>query len=244
MALSAEQQKKKTERAFKRRADRRKAERDAKRGSAVDVDTGEKYEITVHDNDSKLQKRRAPVVKENLKILRAPAAIDVEEKKLKKRVRYATMQTHMEIAAYALASGATNKQAAEKAGISRRQVRKYMENADFRERIMELQETLGGRIRGRIMKEIDRRTTPEMIKKMELLDVLRVGDRFGLGRGTGNTVINDNREVHNYEATFNALFHGAENSQRLSDSEEEGADFPEFEPTSLALSGGDSPVEG
>lgn len=240
MPLSAEQQKKKSERAFKRRSERRRIEREA---SAVDVDTGQRYEIQVLDNDSKISKRRAPVVEENLKILRAPHKKQVEEKVLKKRIRYATMQTHMEIAAYALASGATNKQAAAKAGVSRRQVRKYMENADFRERIMELQETLGGRIRGRIMKEIDRRTTPEMIKKMELLDVLRVGDRFGLGRGSGSTIINDNREVHNYEATFNALFHGKD-SQRISDTEEEGADFPEFEPTSLALSGGDSPFEG
>lgn len=237
MALSAEQQRKKNDRAVRRRTKKRfEAE-------AVDVDTGERFEVKVMPGDGSRSRRLAPVVSENLKTLRAPSRQKIQDKVLQKRVRYAAMQTHMEIAAIVLAAGGTAKQAGDKAGISRRQVRKYMESADFRDRIIELQETLGNRIRGRIMKEIGRRTAPEFIEKMELLDLLRVGDRFGLGRGNGSVIVNDNREIHNYEATFNALFHG-EDAQQLSDSGQEGVDFPEFEPTSLALSGGDSPVEG
>lgn len=235
MALTAAQRKKKNDRAL--------ARREALKGSAVDVDTGQSYEIQVLDHHGPRDRKQAPVVEENLKILRIPKAEAVRTKAVRQRVRYASMQTHMEMAAHVIAAGGTTRQAAEKAGISRRQVRKYMEGGDFRDRIMELQETLGGRIRGRIIKEINKRTGPKYIEKMELLDMLRVGDRFGLGRGNGSVIVNDNREVHNYEANFNALFH-AEDSKLDSDTEEEGADFPEFEPTSLALSGGDSPVEG
>lgn len=238
MAISAEQQKKKNDRAVRRRNERRLREQ----GGAVDVDTGERYDIQVMPSDGPMARRRAPVVSENMKTLRAPTKAAIENKNLQKRARYAAMQTHMEIAAIVLAAGGTAKQAARKAGVSRRQIRKYMESADFRDRIIELQETLGNRIRGRIMKEIGRRTGPEFIEKMELLDLLRVGDRFGLGRGNASVIVNDNREIHNYEATFNALFHG-EDAQRLSDPSPEGVDFPEFEPTSLALSGGDSPID-
>ena len=237
MAISAEQQKKKNDRAVRRRTERRF------QADAVDLDTGERFEVKVMPEDGARARKRAPVVEENLKILRAPEKTTLEQKALQKRVRYAAMQTHMEIAAIVLAAGGTATQAANKAGIGKRQVRKYMESGDFRDRIIELQETLGNRIRGRIMKEIGRRTAPEFIEKMELLDLLRVGDRFGLGRGNASVIVNDNREIHNYENTFNALFHG-EDQKRLSDPSAEGVDFPEFEPTSLALSGGDSPVDG
>lgn len=208
--------------------------------AAVDVDTGERFQITVLPNDAGPTKKLAPMVEDNLKTLKAPVAGEVKKKLVAKRIRYAAMRTHQEIAAMVIAAGGNSSLAARKTGLSRRQIRKYMESADFRERVAELQELLGNRIRGRVMKEVERRTSPSVIKKMELLDLLRVGDRFGLGRGNGNTIINqDNRQVNNYEANFNALFH-AENSEQLLDSEEEGADFPEFEPTSLALSGGDS----
>jgi hypothetical protein len=235
MVLSAEQRKKKQDRAFARR------ERAKLNGSAVDVDTGERYEVAILDSDSKRTKRLAPVVSQNLKTLRAPVPSKVREKLVVKRARYAAMKTHMEIAAIAIAAGATPRMAARKAGVNKRQISKYMQNADFRERVHEFQELLGNRILGRVLKEVNRRTEPEVIKKMELLDLLRVGDRVGLGRGSGSTIINNEGTINNYEANFNALFHeGAEDSEQLSDPSEEGADFPEFKPTSLALSGGDS----
>lgn len=240
MAISEEQQRKKTERAYRRRQQRRL---EAKAAEAVDVDTGEKYAVTVYDNDSAQTKNKAEIVPEHLKTLRMPDPDKVEEKAIKKRQRYAPMQRKMEIAAHVLAAGGSAKLAARKVGVSPRQIRKYAASADFRDRVVELHETLATRVRGKVIKEVDRRTSPELIKKMELLDLLRVGDRFGLGRGAGSVVVNDNREIHNYEATFNQLFHSSENAQQLSDSEEEGADFPEFEPTSLALSGGDSPID-
>lgn len=236
MALSAKQQQKKRERSYKRRH----AE-ELEEASAVDVKTGERFEVAVLPRTHATTNGRAPIVSENLKLLNAPQPEKVKKKNIEKRVRYAAMKTHMEIVAHVIAAGGSAKQAATKAGVSRRQVRKYMESGDFRDRIAELQELLGGKIRGRVMKEIERRTDPKVIEKMELLDVLRVGDRFGLGRGAGSVIVNDNREVHNYEATFNQLFHhGSENPEQLPDGEEEGVDFPEFEPSSVALSGGDT----
>lgn len=235
MVLSAEQRKKKQDRAYARR------EREKLNGSAVDVDTGERYEVAILDNDSRRTKRLAPVVSQNMRTLRAPAPSKVHEKIVAKRARYAAMKTHMEIAAIAIAAGATPKIAARKAGVHRRQIHKYMTMVDFRERVHELQETLGNRILGRVLKEVNRRTEPEVIAKMELLDLLRVGDRVGLGRGSGSTIINNEGTINNYEANFNALFHeGAADEEQLSDASEEGVDFPEFKPTSLALSGGDS----
>jgi hypothetical protein len=236
-ALSENQKKAKADRAFRRRQEEKKAN-----GSAVDMKTGDRYEISILPRTTAPVNAKVPMVTENMKILRAPDAGKVYEKQIEKRARYAAMKTHKEIAAHVIAAGGSPRQAAEKIGITRRQVRSYMEDADFRDRIKELQETLGSRLLGRVMKELGRRTTPKVIKKMELLDLLRVGDRVGLGRGNANTIINDNREVHNYEATFNQLFH--QDAQQLPDATEEGADFPEFEPTSVALSGGDSQVDG
>jgi len=236
-SLSENQVKAKRERAFRRRQERRKAE-----GGAKDIKTGDRFEIAVLPKTAAPYNAHASTVSENLKVLRAPAADKVYEKQIEKRARYAAMKTHKEIAAHVIAAGGSPRQAAEKIGITRRQVRSYMEDADFRDRIKELQETLGSRLLGRVMKELGRRTTPKVIKKMELLDLLRVGDRVGLGRGNANTIINDNREVHNYEATFNQLFH--QDAQQLPDSSEESADFPELELTSVALSGGDSQVDG
>ena len=243
-ALTPKQQKAKTERAFKRRQERRMAE---KADDAVDVDSGERYEVQVYDNDSSQTRRKAEAASEHLKTLRMPDPDKVEEKAVLKRQRYAPMKRNMEIAAYVIAAGGSVKLAARKTGLSTRQIRKYQSMGDFRDRVVELHELLATRVRGKVIKEVDRRTSPKMIKKMELLDLLRVGDRFGLGRGAGSVIVNDNREINHYEATFNALFHksgSTEDSERLLDAEEEGADFPEFEPTSLALSGGDSPVDG
>jgi hypothetical protein len=211
---------------------------------ATDPKTGKRYEMVVLPKDGAMTRLRAPVVEEHLKALKAPTVEQTRARAVSRRVRYAAMRGHMELAAHVIAVGGTKRQAAQKAGVSKRQISKYLSSGDFRDRIQEIQELLGGKIRGRIMAEVNRRTDPEVIKKMELLDLLRVGDRFGLGRGAGSIIVNDNREVHNYESTFNALFHNAQNAEQLSDTGEESADFPEFEPTSLSLSGGDPSVGG
>lgn len=222
---------KKNDRAFRRRGERK-----VERAKNAPISTnGQRHEIVVLDGDSGMMRRRAPVVEEGMKILKLKDEAELIDANVKKRVRYAAMHAHREIAATVLAVGGTRKLASRKAGVSVRQIQKYWEDPDFRERIQELQELLGGRVRGKVMKEINRRTSSKMIKKMELLDVLRVGDRFGLGRGKASAISTE-VNIHNYESIFNSVF--------LADSEEESEDFPAFEPTSLALSGGDSPVDG
>jgi hypothetical protein len=196
---------------------------------------GQKHDISVIDGDSGMVRRRAPVVQEGLRILKIKDEVELVDSNIKKRLRYAAMHAHRELAAAVLAVGGTRKMASRKAGVSVRQIQKYWEDPDFRERIQELQELLGNRVRGKVMKEINRRTAPAMIKKMELLDLLRVGDRFGLGRGKASAISTE-VNIHNYESIFNSVF--------LADPEQESEDFPAFEPTSLALSGGDSPVDG
>lgn len=219
------------DRVFRRRGERKLAKMEA----GATGKNGQKHDIAILDGDSGMVRRRAPVVEEGLKVLKLKGEEELIEGNIKKRVRYAAMHAHREMAAAVLAVGGTRKMASRKAGVSVRQIQKYWEDPDFRERIQELQELLGGRVRGKVMKEINRRTSPVMIKRMELLDLLRVGDRFGLGRGK-NAAVNTEVNIHNYESIFNSVF--------LADSEEESEDFPTFEPTRLALSGGDSPVDG
>lgn len=230
----------KTERAFQRRSKQRA---DARKAGATDKETGDRYAVKVIDGDSPQIRRRAPVVEEGLKLLRVKDEEELIEQNTKKRQRYAAMHAHREIAATVLALGGSRKMASRKAGVSTRQIQKYYADPDFRERIQELQELAANKIRGRVMNEVTRRTGPAMIKKIELLDLLRIGDRFGLGRGNASAISINNTEVHNYEALFNQVFLG-DNPQQSADAGEESEDFPAFEPTGLALSGGDSPVEG
>lgn len=233
MALTPEEKRqRKRDRSYRRRVEQKKL--DQSDGGAVDVDTGERFSIQVLDNDGQRVKNRIPVVEDNLKLIgkKAKTSDEVEEITIEKRQRYAEMKGHMEVAAAVLAAGGSPKIAGRKAGVSGRQVRKYMESAVFRERVQELQETLGNRIRGRVLKEVSRRTSPSMIRKMELLDLLRVGDRVGLGRGNASS-ISINTEIHQYESTFAQVV--------LSDAGEESEDFPTYEPTDLSVSGGNPP---
>lgn len=239
MATTTKKRSPKSERAFKRRSEKNLA---ARKSEAVDLDTGEKYKMQVLDGDSSQIRRRAPVVEEGLKLIKTKGETELIEDNVKKRVRYAAMHAHREIAAAVLALGGSRKMAARKAGVSPRQIQKYYADPDFRERIQELQELAGNKIRGRVMKEVTKRTSKGRIDKIDLLDLLRIGDRFGLGRGNASAININNTEINNYEAIFNAAFLG--DTEQPSDSEEEGEDFPTFEPTRLALSGGDSPVEG
>ena len=229
----------KSDRAFKRSNERKIK---ARKEQAVDVDTGQKYEMEILDGDSSQMRRRAPVVKEGLKLIKVKSEVELIEDNTKKRVRYAAMHAHREIAAAVLALGGTRKQASRKAGVSTRQIQKYYSDPDFRERIQELQELAGNKIRGRVMKEVSRRTDPVLIKKIDLLDLLRIGDRFGLGRGNASAINISQTEINNYEAIFNDVFLG-DDPEQLTDGEAESEDFPTFEPSRLALSGGDSPVD-
>lgn len=205
--------------------------------------TNEKRTEIIMPAQSAQVRNSMPAVTHNMKILHAKNNMENEDITYAKRVPYASMRAHMETAAVVLAAGGTQKMAAAKAGVHPRQIKKYNANPDFRQRVAELQETLVNKILGKVVTEIDRRTNPEIIAKMELLDLLRVGDRVGLGRGSGNTIVNDTSQT-NYEATFNQLILSEPDKKRVLNAGEENLDFPEFESTSLALSGGDSPIDG
>lgn len=161
-----------------------------------------------------------------------------QERLIGQRVKYSAMEAHMEMAATALASGASFKLAAAKAGISVRQVKKYYSTADFRGRIEELRSTTFSKIRGRVLKELENRTDPTKIGKIELLDLLRVHDRVYGPPGGGKPGVNIAGDLNvggtHYDQLIAALF------TEKSDSEE--PDFPIFEPNSVSPSS-DSPPE-
>lgn len=224
MPLSPEEiQQRKNDRAVARRIK-------AKKPAARDPKTG--LNLPVRVLPGQVNAARAPVVQENVNLLKPRADEKIHQDHLQNRTRYAAMKGHMEKAAALIAAGATTTQAAQSIGVSRRQIRKYMESGAFRERVQELQETIGNRIRGRVLKEVDRRTSPSMIKKMELLDLLRVGDRVGLGRGD-NVAVQNNVTQTNYELTFAQVV--------VSDAGEESEDFPTYSPSDLSVSGGGAP---
>jgi hypothetical protein len=144
----------------------------------------------------------------------------------------------MELSAQVLAVGGTFKMAAARAGISTRQVKKYWMQDQFRSRVEELRMTLLSRLRGRIVRELERRTGDDAIKEMELLDLLRVWDRVGGGvKGPGGISIGEmNLTQTNYDHILAAIITPNAGS--------EGGDFPIFEPGDLLLPGVSSPVEG
>lgn len=146
------------------------------------------------------------------------------------RVRYAAMRGHQEMAAQALAVGATQKLAAKYAGVSQRQIKKYYAIPDFRVRVEELRAVLASRMKGRIMRELNRRLTGENIKNMDTLDMLRIFDRISIG-GKGMAIsINGDVNVNNkYETILASLF--------SPNTGEDGGDFPQFGDPSTALPG-------
>jgi len=149
------------------------------------------------------------------------------------RMHYVAMRAHQEQAAQALAAGATHKLAAAHAGISVRQVKKYYADPDFRARIEELRNTLMSRIRGRLMRELNRRTTGDNLKNLEILDFLRVWDRVTTGGKGIKLQVDGDVNVTNYDTIIQALL--APNSGS------NGEDFPVYEPNSIRLPSGDSP---
>lgn len=151
-------------------------------------------------------------------------------------MRYAAMRAHQEMAAQALAVGATNKLAGQYAGVSPRQIKKYMTDPDFRARIEEHRATTTSRIRGKIIRELDRRTGSVQIKNMELLDLLRVMDRLTTGgKGMAITVEGDVNVNNKYENILAALF--------APDSGSNGGDFPSYGADDVLVPGRSSPID-
>ena len=187
------------------------------------------------------EKNRLNDVKENMALI--PGARESFEERQQRltgqRVKYAPMIAHQEMAAIALASGSTMKQAAAKAGISTRQVRKYYTEADFRARIEELRQTVFSKIRGRVLKELENRTDPNRIGQVDLLDLLRIHDRvYGAPGGKGAAGIQIGGDLNvgtsQYDTIIAALLAPESGGQ--------GADFPIYEPTDVSPSS-DSPPE-
>lgn len=153
------------------------------------------------------------------------------------RIRYAAMRAHMEMAAQALATGSTQVMAARYAGVAPRQIKKYMADPDFRARIEELRAVLASRMKGKIMKELNRRVTSPRIKTMETLEMLRIFDRITVGgKGMAIQVAGDVNVSNNYEQILATLF--------AAESDGDGADFQQYRDPSLAISRGSSQVEG
>lgn len=162
---------------------------------------------------------------------------DYHEEIVKKpRMRYAAMRAHMEMSSQALAVGATQKLAAQYAGVSARQIKKYMMDPDFRARIEEHRATTTSRIRGKIVRELDRRTGPAVIKNMELLDLLRIMDRLNTGgKGMAITVEGDVNVNNKYENILAALFSPNAGAN--------GGDFPEYGASDILVPGTSSPLD-
>ena len=165
-------------------------------------------------------KHKMEPVQQNLRVL-APNENDLDhaEKKKefheRKRVKYASMRSHMEIAATVIAAGGSYKMAATQAGVSARQVRKYVSDSDFRARVEELRELLMGRVRGRIQEEFLRRTEPGKIEGLEIMDLSRIYDRTGTDADA-----RDREGANNYDRILQQIF--------ITNSGGQGVDFPEY----------------
>lgn len=158
----------------------------------------------------------------------------IQEYKNKPRMKYAAMRAHMEMAAQVLAVGGTQKMAANYAGVSPRQIKKYYADPDFRMRIEELREVLAGKIKGKILREFNRRVTGTEIRSMEIMDLARILDRVTTGgKGMAINVQGDVHVGNRYEAILAQLFDP--------NAGEESADFQVYEPGSFSLPSGDSP---
>lgn len=193
--------------------------------------------VPIPENATGHDLNRVPMVREGLRVLdpKSTTFDEMEDRFEKRRIPYAPMHAHMEMAALALASGATFKLAAAKAGVSIRQIKKYYSQRDFRQRVTELREVMLGKVRGRLIREFERRTTREALNNTELLDFLRMWDRaYGPLGGKGAVNIQGDINVNNnYDTLIAALL--------ADDGSEASSDFPIIESTSVRLSGGDSP---
>lgn len=173
-------------------------------------------------------RNKVDVVEQNLRVL-APGEddLDVQEQKKefgeRRRQKYAMMRSHMEVAATVVAAGGSYEMAANQAGVSERQVRKYMSDSDFRARVEELRELLMGRVRGRIQEEFARRTEPGKIERLEIMDLARIYDRTGAGT-EGNA---SSEGAMNYDRILQQIF--------ITNSGPESSGFPEYGDEELSI---------
>ena len=166
--------------------------------------------IEVPDDATGHDLNRLPAVREGLRIL-DPKKESFEERSARfeaQRLPYAPMKAHQELAATVLAAGGSFRLAANHAGVSVRQVKKYYTTASFRQRIEELRQTMFSKIRGRVIKEMEKRTEPDKIDKIELLDLLRVFDRVAgpIGGKAGVQIAGDvNVSTSKYDTLIQAI---------------------------------------
>lgn len=149
------------------------------------------------------------------------------------RGAFAALSAHREMAATILAAGGTRKEAADYAGITEATVSRFFEDQEFRARVSEVRSITLGRVQGRIVKDLERRTEPKKLKKMELVDVLRIYDRTA-GPKSGAGKVAESITVNNYDAIFAEI--------TRPDSPEEGEDFPGYGTEVIPLPGGGSQV--
>jgi hypothetical protein len=195
--------------------------------------------VPIPDGAQPNLRRKAEAITPAMEILdpRRETFEERQERLENQRVPYASMAAHKEMAAMVLAAGGTYRLAAAKAGVSVRQVKKYYTTANFRTRIDELRKTTFSKILGRVLKELEVRTEPQVIKNIELLDLLRVWDRVagspGRGGAGGMNIGEINVTNNNYDAVVAALISAKRGG--------EGVDFQEYGPEDLLLSGESSP---
>lgn len=188
--------------------------------------------VPIPDNATGHDLNRLPAVREGLRIL-DPKNETFEERSARfeaQRLPYAPMKAHMEMSAMVLAAGGSFRLAAEKAGISVRQVKKYYTTASYRQRIEEMRQTMFSKIRGRVIKEMEKRTEPGKIEQIELLDLLRVFDRVAgpIGGKAGVNIAGDvNVSTAKYDTLIQALL------APQSSSEEPSFQFLELDGNSL-----------
>lgn len=192
--------------------------------------------IELPPNASGHDRNLLPVVQEGLKILdpKRESFEDRADRLRAARVPYASMRAHEEMAAMVLAAGGSFRLAAAKAGVSKRQVKKYYTDPEFRARIEELRNTVFNKIRGRLLKELEKRTDDDSIGKIELLDLLRVYDRVYGSPGKGNTTIGEVNVVNQNADTIIAALLAPKRAG-------ESADFPNYEPGDFSVPGGGAP---
>jgi hypothetical protein len=183
-------------------------------------------------------RNRLPAVRDGLRLLdpkmrsHAEVTQDVIDSG---RPKYAPMHAHRELAAQSLAVGSTIRLAAIRAGVSQRQVRKYLENPDFRARIEEHRNLMMSKVRGRLMREVTRRTADGTIQQIELLDLLRVWDRVmgAAGVNKGFNVMGDINVNNTYDTFIQALL--------AADTSPQSEDFPTFVVDGTAVPSEDPP---
>jgi hypothetical protein len=123
-----------------------------------------------------------------------------------------------------------------KAGVSDRQIRKYMTDSDFRSRVLELREKLTNQVHGAILNRFSELVADNNIKNLEVMDLVRIFDRVvGTSQGGRTPVVNTGEGQEKYDSFLQQITVVVNSGQ--------GPDFPEFEPGDLRLSEGSSQVD-